>query len=54
MNKFIQVRKYYFAEAVAEADVAACKAGKAPFILTKAAAKAFYAQATLKAKKYNR
>lgn len=48
-EKFVQVRKFFFAQSVAEADYEACKAGNVPFILTKAAAKAYYAKATKQA-----
>lgn len=48
-EKFVQVRKFYFAALVARANAKAAKNGEVPFILTKAAAKEYYFKAKLEA-----
>lgn len=43
--QFVQTRKFYFAQLVADADIEACKAAKT-FTLPLATARVFFAKAT--------
>jgi hypothetical protein len=50
-TKFIQARKYFFAEMVADADHWTCKQGLGPYVLTLAKARHFYVLAAGKARR---